>query len=90
MTEDELDRAILITGTDCTTKTMIACRMVVWGWMNPYAAAKSCGVSASSVYRKLASLQAAVELPVCPACGQNKPARCIEIAIIDAEDMPRI
>ena len=69
MTADELERAIQITRTDACTATMLACRRVVEGLMNPYAAAKVFGVSASSVYRKLASLQAALDMPVCPECG---------------------
>lgn len=69
LTIEEFERAALMAGGDPGSKTMRACRMVVEDGMNPYAAAKSCGVSASSVYRKLAALQAALELPVCSECG---------------------
>lgn len=72
MTIDEFERAALITGTNPDTKTMRACRIVVKAGAHPYAAARACGVSASSVYRKLSALQAALDFPVCKECGQTK------------------
>jgi hypothetical protein len=69
MTIDDFERATRLTGTDPLTTTMIACRMVVEDGMNPYAAARACGVSASSVYRKLEALQAAIARPLCKECG---------------------
>ena len=70
MTIDEFNRAMAITKTNPETATALACLIVVSGAYNPYAAAKWCGVSASSVYRKIAALEAALAAPVCASCGR--------------------
>jgi DNA-binding transcriptional LysR family regulator len=70
MTIDDFERAARLTRSSMDTRTMSACRLVVDGWMNIHAAARACGVSHPTVYRKLAELRAALALPVCEACGR--------------------
>ena len=69
MTPADLDRAVILTGTDPHSITIAICRLVADG-MNPHAAARTVGISPSGVYRMLARLRAALERPTCPACGQ--------------------
>jgi DNA-binding transcriptional LysR family regulator len=75
MTIEDFERAARLTGSSMDTRTMSACRLVVDGWMNTNAAARACGVSHPSVYRKLAELRAALAGPVCETCGQPTTTR---------------
>ena len=71
MNGKDLDRAIALTHSDPDSKTMRACRRVVEIGSPIYFAARMEDVSHASVYRKLVELKAALELPVCPTCGQT-------------------
>ena len=71
MNGKDLDRAIALTNSDTDSLTLWACRMVVEDGMNVYEAARAAGISHPTVYRKMAHLRAALELPVCPTCGQT-------------------
>ena len=71
MNGKDLDRAIALTNSDTDSLTLWACRMVVEDGMNAYEAARAAGISHPTVYRKLAQLRAAIDLPVCPTCGQT-------------------
>lgn len=67
----DLDRAIALTRSDPDSLTIYACRLIVEDGLSVYAAARRLEISHPSVYRKLAQLRAALELPVCPTCGQT-------------------
>ena len=71
MNGKDLDRAILLTKSVTDSLTLWACRMVVNDGLNVYEAAQVAGISHPTVYRKMARLRAALELPVCPTCGQT-------------------
>ena len=74
MTAADLDRAVSLAGAEPDSITLAACRLVADG-VNPYAAARTVGISPSGVYRMLARLRAALERPTCPTCGQATDGR---------------
>ena len=71
MTIDEFDRALAIVGGDQDTKTIVACRLSITDGIPLYEAARRWGITHPTVYRKMAELRAALDRPVCEACGQT-------------------
>lgn len=71
MTIDELNRALAIVGGDPEAATIHACKLAIACGLSLYAAARRVGITHSTVYRKMAELRAALDRPVCEACGQT-------------------
>lgn len=72
MTLDELNRALAIVGGDPDAATIHACKLAIAYDMSLHAAARHVGITHPTVYRKMADLRAALDRPVCEACGRPK------------------
>ena len=70
MTIDELNRALAIVGGDPESATISACRLAITYDLPLSVAARCAGITHPTVYRKMAELRAALDRPVCGACGQ--------------------
>ena len=70
MTIDELERALAILGGDQDTDTIRACKLAIFHRVSLHVAARHVGITHPTVYRKMKELRAALDRPVCEACGQ--------------------